>query len=160
MKVQFLSEDALQDLRINFENNLPQYYHLNDDWFENYLKEPGRLLESKIVCEMPEFNKDEDYSVSDRKNVKAVYEALKNLTVSQATQERLWVGLAHHQFRDFMFYRIAKDAKEKDNKKQQIKSAMFYEWGHKRSLFVHKLSRLWWTGYMTYDKDNQVILTG
>ncbi|MGG0656862.1 DUF6339 family protein [Rummeliibacillus pycnus] len=152
MKLQFISEDALQELRVNFDNNLPHYYQLDQEWFQTYLDEPCRLIESKIEFNMPQFNQDEDYLASDGKNVKIIYEALKDLTVSQATQERLWVGLAHYQFRDFMFYRIAKDAKEKKN--QQIKSGMFFEWGHKRSLFVHKLSRLWWTGYMTYDEEN------
>ncbi|MGE7921375.1 DUF6339 family protein [Viridibacillus sp. NPDC093762] len=153
MKLQFISEDALQDLRLNFNDNVQHYYQLDKEWFQNYLSEPGRLIESKIDFVMPQFYLDEDYLVSDGQNVKIVYEALKHLTISQATQERLWVGLAHQQLRDFMFYRIAKDAKIK--KDQQIKSAMFFEWGHKRSLFVHKLSRLWWTGYMTYDEENK-----
>lgn len=153
MKIKFLSEDTLQDLRANFETYKTHYYKKDDEWFDEYFKEEGRLIESKIDFEKPVFNDDENYMVSDFENVKVIYEALKHLTVSQATQERLWAGLAHVQLRDYIYYRIDKDIEKKNDKR--IQSAVFFTNGAKRSLFVHALARLWWVGYMTYDENHK-----
>lgn len=152
MKIKFLSEDTLQDLRVNFETYKTHYYNQDDEWFNTYFQEEGRLVESRIEFEKPEMNTDEDYLVSDFENVKIIYSSLKHLTVSQATQERLWSGLAHVQLRDFLYYRLAKDIEKKNDKR--IQSAVFFTNGAKRSLFVHAIARLWWVGYMTYDENN------
>lgn len=153
MKIKFLSEEALQDLRANFETYKTHYYKKDDAWFDAYFQKEGHLIESKIEFEKPVFNNDENYMVSDYENVKVIYESLKHLTVAQATQERLWAGLAHVQMRDYIYYRIANDIEKKNDKR--IQSAIFFTNGAKRSLFVHVLARLWWVGYMTYDESNK-----
>ncbi|MEK9197099.1 DUF6339 family protein [Ureibacillus sp. FSL E2-3493] len=153
MKIKFLSEEALQDLRANFETYKTHYYKKDDAWFDAYFQKEGHLIESKIEFEKTVFNNDENYMVSDYENVKVIYESLKHLTVAQATQERLWSGLAHVQMRDYIYYRIANDIEKKNDKR--IQSAIFFTNGAKRSLFVHALARLWWVGYMTYDEFNK-----
>lgn len=152
MKVKFLADETLMDLRNNFEAYKEHYYSQNHQWFNNYFNEEGKVIESKIDFEMPEFNYDDDYSISDRENVKIIYNALNQLSVSQATQERLWSGLAHIQFRDFSFYRLKNELLDKNDKR--LNTALFFKNGNKRSLFVHILARLWWVGYMTYDEEN------
>ncbi len=152
MKLQFISEETLADLRNNFEDYKQYYYNRDDDWFNQYFSEPGRVLESKIDFVLPQLNMDKDYAISDRENVKILYESLDHLTESQATQERLWAGLAHLQLRDFAFYRMREDIELKNDKR--INTSLFYPYGIKRSLFVHILARLWWVGYMTYDQKN------
>ncbi|MGE7666650.1 DUF6339 family protein [Ureibacillus composti] len=153
MKLKFLSEDTLQDLRANFESYKEHYYKKDDAWFDEYFSQEGRLFESNIEFEKPEFNEDENYMVSDFENVKIIYESLKHLTVSQATQERLWAGLAHIQMRDFVYYRLQNEFNKKNDKR--IFSAMFYKYNVKRSIFIHIIARLWWVGYMTYDEENK-----
>ena len=78
---------------------------------------------------------------------------LKHLTVAEATQERLWAGLAHMQMRDYFYFRLSEDMAKKNDKR--LKSALYFVNGAKRSLFVHVLARLWWVGYMTYDENNR-----
>jgi hypothetical protein len=160
MKVAFISENTLQDLKINNEAYLKHYYSHDIEWFDNYFNEEGKVLNSNVEFDMPILSYNEDYAVSDRENVKAIYTALKQMPVSLATQERVWAGLAHLQFRDFAFYRMKKDLLDKNDKR--IKTSLFFTHGTKRSLFVHIISRLWWVGYMTYDeanKDNPFWLT-
>lgn len=152
MKLKFISDETLMDLRTNYDAYKEHYYNKNHQWFDEYFKEDARIIESSVSFEMPALNLDEDYSVSDKENVKVIYEALKHLTVSQATQERLWSGLAHLQFRDFAFYRLENDLESGND--TRINTAMFFKNGNKRSLFVHILARLWWVGYMTYDEAN------
>ncbi|MFD1851407.1 DUF6339 family protein [Oceanobacillus bengalensis] len=153
MKLSFISDETLMDLRTNYEAYKEHYYLKDNDWFDTYFKEPGRVIESKIEFDMPEFNYDEDYTISDRENVRRIYESLKHLTVSQATQERLWTGLAHLQLRDFAYYRLRNELQDKNDKR--INTGVFFKNGKKRSLFVHIIARLWWVGYMTHDETNK-----
>jgi hypothetical protein len=140
MKLKFLSDETLMDLRNNFHAYKEHYFNKNHQWFDQYFNGEGRAIEAKIDFEMPMFNVDEDNAVSDRENVKILYEALKHLTVS------------HIQFRDFVFFRLKKELEEKNE--NRLNSALFFKHGNKRSLFVHVLARLWWVGYMTYDEEN------
>ncbi|WP_244986979.1 DUF6339 family protein [Oceanobacillus caeni] len=153
MKLEFVSDETLMDLRTNYNAYKENYYNKDNQWFDDYFKESGRVIESKIEFDMPELNYNEDYAISDRENVKLIYNALKDLNVSQATQERLWSGLAHLQFRDFTYYRLKKELQNKNDKR--INTAVFFKNGKKRSLFVHIIARLWWVGYMTYDESNR-----
>jgi hypothetical protein len=154
MKLKFISENTLQDLKVvNHTNYLKHYFNQNLEWFDQYFNVAGSVLKSNIEFEMPELSFNEDYVVSDRENVKAVYNSLKHITIYQATQERLWSGLSHLQFREYTFYRLKKDIEVKNERR--IKSALFFTQGSKRSLFIHIISRLWWVGYMTYDENNK-----
>ena len=153
MKLKFISDEALIDLRSNFKVYGKHYLNWEKEWFDQYFMEEGRVVESNIEMEIPKFNLAEDYAVSDPENTKIIYETLKGLTVSQATQEKLWAGLAHIQFRDFTYYRLKKDIDNKNLKR--VDTALFFRNGTKRSLFVHIIARLWWTGYMTYDDSNK-----
>jgi hypothetical protein len=152
MKLHFISDETLLDLRTNYEAYKTNYYNRNEEWFEGYFKEEGKLLESSIPFEKPLLDLNEDYALSDKENVKIIYDSLKHLTVSQATQERLWAGLAHLQLRDFSYYRLKNELQDHNDKR--INTALFFKNGNKRSLFVHILARLWWVGYMTYDESN------
>lgn len=153
MKLKFLSDETLMDLRTNYETYKSHYYNKDHEWFEQYFNEEGRVLESRIEFDMPSLDFNKDYAMSDRENVKHIYDALQHLTVSQATQERLWSGLAHIQFRDFSFYRLHEELTNHND--IRLNTAFFFKNGNKRSLFVHILARLWWVGYMTYDQDNK-----
>lgn len=153
MNLKFLSEETLIDLRTNYEAYKEYYYNKDEDWFNQYFSQEGRVLESKIAFEKPELSYDEDYAISDSENVKILYESLKHLTVNQATQERIWSGLAHLQLRDYFFYRLSNELNDK--KDSRINSAIFFKYNPKRSLFIHIISRLWWVGHMTYDKENK-----
>ena len=59
MKMKFLSEDTLQDLRVNFETYKTHYYKKDDAWLDAYFREEGRLIESKIEFEKPVIPKKE-----------------------------------------------------------------------------------------------------
>lgn len=152
MKIQYITENALQDLLAQHEAYKNYYLTRNEEWFKSYFSKEGVVLDSQIEYFHPNFSFNPDFSISDFENVKAMYEAFKHLTVSQATQERLWVGLAHLQMRDYFLFRLKDDLDKKNEKR--LKSALFFVNGAKRSLFVHVLARLWWVGYMTYDESN------
>src|SRR5699024_6412867 len=138
----------------NYEDYKEYYYARDEKWFDDYFSKPRKFLESKIEFHPPEMSKNHDYRISDKENVKILHQSLKHLTTSQATQERLWAGLAHLQLRDYAFYRLEQEFNSKND--NRINTGLFLKsGGKKRSLYVHFISRLWWVGHMTYDSENK-----
>ncbi|MEK4715717.1 hypothetical protein [Sporosarcina sp. FSL K6-5500] len=70
MKLKYISEETLADLRTNYTAYQSHYYNADDAWFDDYFKEQGKVLTSNISFEVPKMNLDIDYSMSDRENVK------------------------------------------------------------------------------------------
>lgn len=152
MTVHFMNEDALVFLKGNIQSYLP-HYQGDNQWIMEICEENGLTPFSPFKNDVPEivlstFNVKPEKS--DLINTKILYTALKNLSDSQAADERFWAGLAHFDFWDFMVYRW----KLNQNTVEQatIESNFFFMRGKKRSLFRHTLSRMWWVGRLTYDE--------
>lgn len=149
MILEYLTNDMLNSLKINFSTN-KKYYQQNDRmWFQKQFESSGGLQKSKIECEDFELDFGDDHNSSDYKNITVLYTALKHLPLSLAVDERLWSGMAHGQFWDYVQYRRKKELETDDD--QKIKNSFFFTRGVKRSAHINCLSRLWWAGYLTYD---------
>lgn len=154
MKLHFLHENMLENLRENIETNLHNYKSDSNKWIFEFFENDNSFLE--LVKEMPQFKLNMSYEKpqeSDIENVKMMYTKLKNLTNVEASDERLWAGMAHSDFWDYMRYRLSFDKKEPDM--QKIKNSYFFSSGRKKSLIQHKLSRLWWIGKLVYDEERK-----
>ncbi|GEM_PF-152658 len=161
MRIDFLTDDALIKLRADLHDNLGRYRANDQAYFIDVLASMDGLKQSRYTC--PDFALDmsaEDPTDTDITNVKRVYEAMRELSPAVASDERLWTGFAHSEFWDYVQYRqkdsIHKVVKDPEDIKKQgtgIGSSFFFTNGHRRSLFVHCLSRLWWIGYLTYDEE-------
>lgn len=156
MHLQYMKQETMDDLLLNYDEYKIHYEKEDREWFSQHFNENNSLME--YVKDFPEFtmDKDENFNVSDLKNIRIVYDALKELPLSVACDARLWTGLAHTSLWDYVWYRqheeIAK-AKTAKAKKEKIQKAFFCVVnGKRRSLFVNCLSRLWWTGYLVYDE--------
>jgi hypothetical protein len=90
---------------------------------------------------------------SDITNAKIVYEKLKFLTDSQASQERLWAALCHDMFWDYMQYRWPLSA-SKRSKVNYVLDHYFFS-SSSRGKYFNGLSRLWWLGRLTYDSSRE-----
>lgn len=71
------------------------------------------------------------------------------LTDIQASDERLWAGLTHGTFYNYMHYRWGNKS---NNSLSNTKSRYFFAQSKRRSLVTNSLSRLWWIGKYTYDE--------
>ncbi len=152
MRLMYLEQAAIDDLKINFSSYKSHFKDESNDWFIKKFNENGWLKESKITCKDFELNYDSDYNVSDRKNVEIVFEALKDLKPSNALDERLWAGILFGQLWKFVKYRRAEELSSGDER--EILNSFVFMRGTKRSCFINCLSRLWWTGYLLYDSKN------
>lgn len=152
MKVHFLTENSLEALRVNLNGNLKHYTDKNNDWIYSYFREERPFIEYKQ--EFPEFklsfDLEEDIGRVDVNNTITLYSAMKSLTDTQATDERLWSGMCHCDFWGFLQERW--QVKDYHNlSDSSVKTRYFFAHNKKRSLITNSLSKLWWCGRLTYD---------
>lgn len=160
MKLYFLKEEALETLRGNIKSNLKKYTNPTNEWIYEYFDGVSPFGEYKI--EVLNFQLDmseEKPQKTDLENIKRVYKNFNMLSESQAIDERLWAGLAHNNFWEYMQYRWF--SKEKKLTERNIKTKFFFDDGKIRSLMVHPIAKLWWAGKLTYDskRENPFELT-
>lgn len=147
MVLKYIKEEALLTLK----RNKVHIYDLmknssSNSWVEEYLGKDC-FAESKIAVKDFKLDTSFDKPIEgDFENAKILFTALKNLNETQATDERLWAGLAFGQCYDYLIHRWGLD------NITRLKYRWFYYTEYKRKLFYHGLSRLWWFAYMTYDE--------
>lgn len=148
MKIQFIKEDSLIAIKANLEHYSSNFTLSTNSWIETELGY-SPFLDTKYA--LPEFKLDmseENPFLTEAINVQIVYEKLKFLTDSQASDERLWAGLCLGPFWEYVQYRW----KIKDNcTKNNVEQHYFFGFGNRRSLTRNALARLWWIGRLTYD---------
>lgn len=156
MKLQYLTQDALDFLSAGFEDNKEHYIRNDKQWFMDMLQEMEGLVTLNIDFPELVMNMDDDYkaskpdyNLSDFTNIRIMYDALRGLPQSMACDPRFWVGLTHTVLWDYVWYRRYTDIKGDDI--DQIKSSFFLKYLGRRGLFVNCVSRLWWAGYLSYD---------
>lgn len=150
MQVRFMKDEPLYLLKKSINNNIHNYELDNSEW----IKEVTGMSENFVVFkkEFPDFDliSSSDVENCDLENIKIIYSSMKELSDSQASDERLWAGLCHDKFWDYMQKRWPLD-KAKD-KEKYIKKNYFFAHGENRSLMTNAIARLWWIGRLTYDE--------
>lgn len=152
MKIKFLKEYSLEFLKENINSNISHYSDKDNSWISEVLEGEEVFLDFKEEIDDFELDMSEkDPAKTDLENIKRVYLGMKNLTQSQAVDERLWTGLAHDKFWSYMQYRWKIDI-ENNNERDKIYTRYFYKYGKRRSVVFHGIARLWWVGRLTYDE--------
>lgn len=150
MELQFLPADHLESLKNNVEENLYLYNNKENQWVYNLFGNTDPFKEFKK--EVPDFklNMDSDRpEETDVRNVVIIYKNLMSLTDIQACDERLWAGLTHGTFYDYMHYRWGGNT---NYSVSNTKARYFFAHGKRKSLITNSISRLWWIGKYTYDE--------
>jgi len=154
VKLQFLPETALFTLKGNIDSNLKNYTLAENQWITSFFdgEAPFRDFKSDVSDFTLDvsFEKPED---SDLENIKRIYTNLHSLTETQASDERLWAGLAHGQFWSYMRYRWSLDKIEPSE--LDIRGRYFFGHSKKRSLISNALAKLWWYGKYTYSENRE-----
>ena len=153
MKLYFMKEDALANFKGNVEYNLAYYTQPDNSWIlEKYPNEP--LLPCKFeIADLTMDMSAEKPEATDCNNVKIIYEALKNMSNTQATDERFWAGLSHGILWDYMQYRC-KFNQENINI-DAVLNNYFFNQSLAKSLARNCISRLWWIGRLLYNVNNE-----
>lgn len=151
MKIYFLKEEALETLKGNIITNAKNYSKETNEWIIDYFDGQDPFMEYKK--EVNDFTLDMSYEKpeeSDIENIKRIYRGMSMITETDATDERLWAGLAHGSFWNYLGYRWSFEKKAPSE--SEIRNRYFFSQGRKRSLITNTLSRLWWIGKLTYDE--------
>lgn len=157
MKVKFLNYETISYIK---NNRAKIHKDLENQTFIEHLEEKFKFdwyISSKFL--KPNFNffmdKNINPKLTDFENSKLMYTYYKNLTESQASDERFWAGLAIEEKNyEYLKYRWKDDDKT-------IRYRVVYHAGGKRGFMYHGLARLWWFAHITYDEslDNPFELT-
>ena len=153
MKLLFLKQDALITLKGNVNANISKYQSLDNQWVLDSYNGENPFLEFKL--EFKDFKLNTDYETASElelANSKILYENLKGLSDTQAADERLWSGLTHSIFYEYVHKRWVFDEKNME-KPNYILSRYFYSGGQARGIIRNTLSKLWWIGKLTYDEN-------
>jgi hypothetical protein len=154
MKISFLKEEALETLKGNIGTNLKNYTNPTNDWITDYFDGQSPFVEYKIEVNDFVLDMSEDKpNKTDLENTKIIYTNLMMLTETQATDVRLWSGLEHGIFWDYMRYRWSLDRVMPTE--LNINSRFFYYSTIRHSLIRNTLSKLWWIGKLTYDNSRK-----
>ena len=147
----FIKQDALNFLKNNIDTNIENglYDAPNQDWVNASYEGNGFDIIKKNISEF-----SLDASLPNVVNMKSLHHAMKDLTPSEAADERIWAGLAHTTYWKYVQEYIQHHSR--GSKETAIKNHFFLESrsGLKRSLLINSLSSLWWAGQYIYDSHN------
>lgn len=110
---------------------------------DNLIKETQfEINDFKLDMSQP----DGKESLTDVENIQRVYNHMKFLSDSQASDERIWAAYTFSEFLDYMRYRW------KASSISDLENRYLFGYSVQRSLFRNGVSRLWWIGRFTYDE--------
>ncbi len=149
MKIKYITEDALSTLRSNarivYKEVIKNGTKTIEELFpeQSFIKETPFEIED-IVLDMSQPAGKE--TLTDIENVQRIYNHMKGLSDSQASDERIWVAYTLSEQVEYMKYRW-----KADNEKDML-NRYFFNYSNNRSLFRNGIARLWWIGRVTYDE--------
>ena len=152
MKIQFMKDDAVYALKRYIKDAKEHYEDDNTEWIRDITNNDENFGIFKKEFEDFELVISDKPEKDDIENMKIIYENLKDLTDSQASDERLWAGLCHTKFWDYMQKRwpLPNDSEKIEH---YILQHYFFMHGA-RSTVLNGLARLWWYARLTYDETN------
>lgn len=161
MKIKIMTSKAIAYVKNNIKE-LKQHYLNRENpqiWLKEALKEEA-FIDTDLFLELEDFQLELDktkLASSDAENIKRIYSNFIELNDSFASDERLWAGLSHTVFYDYVLDRFPLTGKNIEN---DILNHFFFRIPKPRCYMVNTLSRLWWIGRLTYcqDKENKYEL--
>lgn len=151
MNLKFLSEKAVNELREKISSNRAAYLNNDVAAISNGIPAGNFLLSRAVVDEPPKLTMPEGDEKHDDENARKIYNWLSCLTPVQASDPRLWAYLTHTVYADYVNRRWP--ISEEHDVEQLIKQRYFVVGQGLESLSRNGIARLWWGGYLTYDKN-------
>jgi hypothetical protein len=155
-----MNQAALDYLKKNVKKHLNDYRTKADPeiWLSKEIGEPAftEIDNSIIKFDYVElyFSKKNN-TRNEVENIKNFYLSLSDVNVSFASDERLWAGLSHTLYRDFIYSRWAFDKLDDSALEKSIMNHCFFNFSVQRSYMVNTLARYWWIGYKLYQPSNE-----
>ena len=155
-----MKQDAINFFKINIGRLYANYFQKDDNsWMEEeYGDDPFVYFMDVPDFELAPLTDGMKAGEIDVLNCKIIYENLKDLSESQASDERLWAGLCNCVFYKYMRRRHGYNKggiNEKDAATTAL-SRFFFSGGQRAGFYRNTLAKCWWVGRATYDSKNQM----
>lgn len=155
MLLGYFTEEAYKKLLHDIPQNAEKYLS-GEEWLPTYFGSNDYFKMSSVDVNMfvpsytPGKKDDAQKSQEDLVNTRLIYDAFKSLTPLQASNKYLWSYLCHAvpEYREYIRDRWLQEERE-----NTIRSR-FFATTPGSLLNDNALSRLWWYGYLTYDRHN------
>ncbi len=160
MVFNYFSENVVSWLKTNIPQHLEHYQgnELDEHVHEEALK-MGGIMSADLPIVLPKLDTGTGTPGHDADNVRIVYSQMKNLTCTQAADERLWSYMTHIQSWDYMQKRWGASSTSAKDKNNFVAERYFLKTNNSRWLIRNGISRLWWFGHLTYTDVDQWQLT-
>ena len=150
--LRYYTTDALENLRRTVADRLDWYYAPVRG--SRQVRSLGGSRESKV--EAPAFADrliidDKRPSETDAENALIVYNALSDLTLHQASIERMWVYLCHSDCQQYVAARWLNRRPNNDSDAVREVRNHFFAVGNRALIRDNGVSRLWWLGKIAHD---------
>jgi len=157
MNLIYFTKDAYKLLKKDLNANRNNYYS-EDPWLDEYFATAGldefyrtssiAVPNIDLICSGDDI---ETKNRDDLINIKTLYTDYKDkITPLQASDPLLWSALCHIVFKDYILKRW-----KKADDTVSIDKRFFATEGRSSLLYYNAISRLWWSGYLTYDEENK-----
>lgn len=161
MQIYFMKREALNYFKVNMGKLYTNYFQKDDNsWMaEEFGEDPFIPFMDVPEFEMTSLLDDKGAGEIDLMNCKIIYENLKSLSESQASDERLWAGLCNGTFYKYMRKRhgyTTSGLKDKEKDASGILSRFFFTGGTRGGFYRNTIAKCWWVGRATYDKSNMI----
>jgi len=147
-KIIYLTEDGVIAVKNNIEKIYKEIIVNNSTSLPELLQDDGIIKSSNLEMEelVLDMSQPVDYEyLTDSENVARVYNRMKGLSDSQASDERIWMAYTLTEQLEYMRYRW------KNVDKDHMLNRYGFNYSPMRSLFRNGMARLWWMGRITYD---------
>jgi hypothetical protein len=149
MNLSFLNREAADQLINSIQANLDRY---RTGKTADLISDSDCRASRIEVSEPPALTAAEADPSSDPLAARRIFQWLSELTPVQASDERLWVYLTHRVFPDYVHARWGGALVDSTQPEARVADRWFFR-GEGVATFVRNgLSRLWWFGYLTYDR--------
>ena len=160
MQIRILKDAAISLLKKEIQGNIKKYMS-NEQWLDQFFEEKGidnYYIKTNLNYE--DFDLIIGDQTTDAENAIKIHMAFNQLLPIHARDEKLWTYLTHTKGYEYMKSRWNVDSE--DEKLSRIESRYFFQGKTDNKIksstipYVRNgLSRLWWAGYIVYDKNNQ-----
>jgi hypothetical protein len=150
MKLQFVSWDDLATIKSNLTQYNKKFTLPDSNWISDELGHSPFIDTKYNIADFQLDMSAEKPFMTEAENVQRIYDNLMFLSVSQASDERIWAGLSLGVFWQYVQYRWGIVNKCTNS---NIEQHYFFGFGARRSLTRNAISRLWWIGRLTYDNN-------
>ncbi len=157
----FMKQKALDYMKANISTFYQNYYtQKTNDWvYDLFDYDPFEVFRN-----VPDFSlipiTSKRTGAVDLQNCKILYNNLKMISESQASDERLWAGLCHSTFYDFVRKRWDYPNKQFKDEKSDVGAALsrfFFSGGIRAGYFRNTIAKYWWVGHSTYDNNYEAL---